>query len=262
MKLLLICPIPVEFRACREVMGLRDSAPLGGCRTAAGSCGGAEILAVESGPAKVRSASAAALACARHGAELLIDTGSCAAIEPTASIGQLVVALDCYEYDIAGDGLPARSMPEMRLPSVLSLMQPAQREELLRGAAEIGAGAGLPVRFGHQACGEYLVRSAEARQALHALFAAVGANWETAGVFVAALRGGVPPLSIRVATDLGDEQALSQFRANVKTQTRALYTYLRALAEYGWFGQLLESWASLPAGGGPGLAELVLPRGG
>ena len=37
---------------------------------------------------------------------------------------------------------------------------------------------------------------------------------------------------------------------------------LRALAEFGWFGQLLESLASLPAGGGPGLAELVLPRGG
>lgn len=262
MKLLVMCPIPVEFRACRETLGLRDSAALGGCRTARGACGGAEILAVESGPAKARSACSTAAACASLEPDAVVDTGSCAGVEPGASVGQLVLALDCYEYDIAGDGFPGRAIPEMRLPSALSVMSAELREPLLREAIELGLGVGHQVRVGNQACGELLVRSQQMREQLRALFQARGANWETAGVFVAALRSSLPPLSIRVATDLGDEHALSQFRQNVKTQARELYRYVRLLLESGWFGRFLQSWAALGPLVSTGLPDLVLPRGG
>jgi adenosylhomocysteine nucleosidase len=261
-KLLVICPIPVEFRACREILGLRDSATLGGCRTVRGSCGGAEILAVESGPAKTRSSNAATLACVRLEPDVVVDSGSCAGVEPGASVGQFVLGLDCHEYDIAGDGFPARAIPEMRLPSALSLMGADLREPLLREAAEIGAGVGHQVRVGNQACGEFLVRSLQMRELLHRLFQASGANWETAGVFVAALRCSVPPLSIRVVTDLGDEQALSQFRSNVKVQAQELYRYLRLLLESGWFGHFLQIWAAFGALASETLPEQVLPRDG
>lgn len=256
-----ICPIPVEFRACREILALRDSAVLGGCRTARGTCGGAEILAVESGPAKARASQAATLACARFEPDAVLDSGSCAGLEPGGSVGQLVVCLDCHEYDLGGEGLPRHAIPEMRLPSALSLLPMHLREALLREASEIGRGVGHPVRAGNQACGEYLVRSLQTREQLHALFQASGANWETAGVFVAALRSSIPPLSVRVATDLGDEQALSQFRANVKAQGRELYRYLRLLLESGWFGRLLQAWAGLGRQVCEGLPDLVLPHG-
>jgi nucleoside phosphorylase len=260
-KLLVICPIPVEFRACRETLGLRDSAVLAGCRTGRGSCGGAEILAVESGPAKARSSNATTLGCVRLEPDLVVDTGSCAGVEPGGAVGQFLLGLDCHEYDIGGDGFPVRAIPEMRLPSALSLLRGELRESLLREAADVGAGLGHQVRVGNQACGEFLVRSVQMRELLHSLFQACGANWETAGVFVAALRSSIPPLSIRVVTDLGDEQALSQFRSNVKTQAQELYRYLRLLLESGWFGRFLDRWAA-GALAPESLPEQVLPRGG
>jgi nucleoside phosphorylase len=261
-KLLVICPIPVEFRACREVLGLRDSARIVGCRTARGNCGGAEILAIESGPAKARSANAATAGCLTMQPDGVVDSGTCAGVDPGASIGQFVLALDCHEYDLGGEGFPTRAIPEMHLPSALSLMAADLREPLLQEAAQLSAAAGHQLRVGSQACGEFLVRSPAMREALYGLFRACGANWETAGVFVAALRSGLPPLSIRVATDLGDEQALRQFRANVKAQAQELYAYLRQLLESGWFGRFLSGWASLDAPLREGLAEQVKPHGG
>jgi len=44
-KLLLICPFPVEFNACKEILGLTDSRPLSGCRSARVGMGEPVVLA-------------------------------------------------------------------------------------------------------------------------------------------------------------------------------------------------------------------------
>ncbi len=67
MRVLLIRPVPAEFGACRETLLLRDPTRISGCRAARGTSGGVEILALESGLAKVRAAAATAAACLQCG---------------------------------------------------------------------------------------------------------------------------------------------------------------------------------------------------
>ncbi|UCF97609.1 MAG: hypothetical protein JSV89_20920 [Spirochaetaceae bacterium] len=258
-KVLLICPFPVEFNACREVLGLRDSRPLSGCRSARGVAGNNDVFALESGPAKARAAAATVAGCLTYTPELVVDTGSCAGTEPGAFVGQLILCRDCYEYDISGSGFPTRSIPEMKLPSAISLLPSADRETLLREAGETGSTENFQVHVGNQACGEFLIQSQEMREALYSLFQASGANWETAGVFVGALKNRLPPLSIRVVTDLGNEQALSDFQANIKKKARELYRYVQVLAEYGWFDRFFGCWQKLDPATIERLPQSVLP---
>lgn len=259
MKLLLICPLPPEFNACREILGLRDSKPVSGCRSARGSAGKVDIIALESGPAKARAAAAAVAGCLADKPQLVVDTGSCAGTEPGAFVGQLILCRDCHEYDIGGSGFPTRSIPEMRLPSAVSILPSDDRETLLRQAGETGSSGNFQVHVGNQACGELLIQSQSMRETLHTLFQASGANWETAGVFIGALKNSLPPLSLRVVTDLGNEQALGDFRANIKREARQLYRYLQVLAEYGWFDSLLECWQRLEPAAVDRLPQRVLP---
>lgn len=258
MKVLLICPLPPEFNACRETLGLRDSRPVSGCRVAGGTAGNNDVFAVESGPAKARAAAATVAALMAFKPDLVVDSGSCAGTEPGAFPGQLILCRDCYEYDIGG-GFPTQSIPEMKLPSAVSLLPSADRETLLREAGETGSAESFQVRVGNQACGELLIQAQAMREALYSLFQASGANWESAGVFIGALKNRLPPLSIRVVTDLGNEQALNDFRANIRKKARELYRYIQVLAEYGWFDHFLECWQRLDPAAVERLPENVLP---
>jgi nucleoside phosphorylase len=238
---------------------LRDVEPIAGCRSARGSAGNIEVSALESGPGKARAAAATVAGSLTFSPDIVVDTGSCAGTEPGAFVGQLILCRDCYEYDIGGSGFPTRSIPEMKLPSGISTLPSAERETLLREAGETGSTEGFQVHVGNQACGELLIQSQAMREALYSLFQAAGANWESAGVFVGALKNRLPPLSIRIVTDLGNEQALNDFRANIKKQARELYRYIQVLAEYGWFDHFLEHWQRLDPAAIDRLPQSVLP---
>jgi adenosylhomocysteine nucleosidase len=241
-RILLICPVPVEFTNCRSLLSLRDAGSVTGCRCARGAVAGLEAVALQSGPGKARAAAAAAAAIAAFAPDLVVDTGLCGALDPGLVVGAVIVGRACLEYDISGTGLPRRIIREMRLPSALQLLPRAQAGRLVREAVEIGQGAGVHVREGEQACGEFLIQSPAVRDPLAALTGAVAATWETAGVFVAALRAGIPPASLRAVSDLGDERAVQEFRRNARPVSRGLYALVRSLAESGCFGQLCGRW--------------------
>ena len=97
MKLLVICPFPVEFNACREILALRDSKPVSGCRSARGSAGNVDVIAMESGPAKARASAATVAGCLSFSPDLVVDSGSCAGTESGAFVGEVILCRDCYE---------------------------------------------------------------------------------------------------------------------------------------------------------------------
>jgi adenosylhomocysteine nucleosidase len=241
-RILLICPVPIEFTSCRSMLSLRDAGPVAGCRSARGPVAGVEMVALLSGPGKARAAAAAAAAIAAVAPDLVADTGTCGALDAGLVEGAAIVGRSCVEYDISGSGLPRRIIREMRLPSALALLSRPQADRLVRAAIEIGRGTDLHVREGDQACGEFLIQSPAVRDPLATLTGALAANWETAGVFVAALRAGVPPVSLRTVSDLGDERAIQDFRRNARRVCRELYGFVRSLAESGWFAQLHGRW--------------------
>jgi len=259
MRILIICPIPIEYTTCRNTLSLRDRSPVLGCRAAHGSVSGVEIAAVESGPAKARTAAATVAGILECKPDLVVDSGSCAALDSAIIIGTVLMASSCIEYDISGKGLPDQVLPDMRLPSALDFLDREPREATVRAAVAVGGRQGLQTRCGIQACGELLVYSRDFRDALHARTGAAACNWETAGVFVAALRAAVPPLSFRAVTDLGDENARTDFRRNARLSATGLYRCLRSLIEEGWFSAFLVSWGKTVQGAADRLPKAVLP---
>jgi len=258
-RVLVICPIPLEFTSCRTALSLRDGPLILGCRSCRGSIANVEIVALQSGPAKARAASATVAGIAEHRPDLVIDTGTCAALDGELIVNSIVIGLDCLEYDISGSGMPARIIPEMRLPSAFRLLARRDSQKLIRAAAEIGNGLGLQIRSGAQACGEFFIQSARMRESLHAVSAAVACNWETAGIFIGALRAHVPPLSIRVVSDLGDEDSLRDFRRNARHSAQELYRFLRSSVESGWLLDFHSQWKALGKSQVDKMSQYVLP---
>jgi len=259
MRVLLICPIPIEYTSCRGALSLRDAPTVLGCRTARGVVGSIDIMAVETGPAKVRAAAATVAGITHFQPDLVVDTGTCGALDDDMIVGAIVLATSCLEYDISGNGLPDRIIPEMKLPSFFELAPRREGQKLARAFTSLGKDRGLHVRTGVQACGEFFIQSAAVRDSLVAVSGALACTWETAGVFVAALRSRVPPLSIRVVSDLGDEDALRDFRRNARRCAQLLYRFVRDCLEAGWFVSLYDLWKTVPRGQVEHLPQKVLP---
>ncbi len=71
MRVLVICPIPIEFTSCRTALSLRDGKPVLGCRTSQGSIASLEIMALRvrtrEGPGGFRHGGGNRRVPARHG---------------------------------------------------------------------------------------------------------------------------------------------------------------------------------------------------
>jgi adenosylhomocysteine nucleosidase len=255
----MICPIPLEFTSCRTALSLRDGPQILGCRTCRGSIANVEIIALQSGPAKARAASATVAGIQDLHPDIVMDTGTCAALDGDLSVNSIVIGVDCVEYDISGSGLPTRIIAEMRLPSAFRLLGRREAQKLVRAAAEIGNGLGLQIRSGVQACGEFFIQSVQIRESLHVISGAVACNWETAGIFIGALRARIPPLSMRVVSDLGDEDSLRDFRKNARGSAQELYRFTRSTIESGWLFEFHSQWKSLGRSQVDKMAQMVLP---
>jgi adenosylhomocysteine nucleosidase len=244
---------------CRSALALRDAHEVLGCRTARGSVGNVDIMAMETGPAKSRVASATVAGIGHFQPDLVVDTGTCGAIDGDLIVRAIVLGLSCLEYDISGNGLPHRIIQEMKLPSAFEFLPRREGQKLVRSLTEQGKDRGLHVRAGVQACGEFFIQSAQVRESLFALSGATACNWETAGVFVGALRARIPPLSLRVVSDLGDEDSLRDFRRNARKCSQDLYRFIRDVLESGWFVAFYAQWKSVPRGQVEKMPERVLP---
>jgi adenosylhomocysteine nucleosidase len=259
LRILLICPIPLEYTVCRTALVLRDAQDVLGCRTARGSVGSIDIMAIETGPAKARVASATIAGIDHFQPDLVVDTGTCGAIDGELIVRALVLGLSCLEYDISGDGLPHRILQEMRLPSAVDFLPRREAQKLVRALTELAKDRGMHLRAGVQACGEFFIQSAQVRESLFALSGAAAGNWESAGVFVSALRACIPPLSLRVVSDLGDEDSLRDFRRNARKCSQDLYRFIRDALEAGWFTSFYEQWKSVPRGQVDKMPQRLLP---
>jgi adenosylhomocysteine nucleosidase len=262
LRILLICPIPLEYSSSRSVLSLRDGERVLGCRTAHGSMANVDIMTIESGPAKARAAAATVAGISHFQPDLVIDTGTCGALDGDLIVKGIVFGVSCLEYDIAGSGLPDKIIPEMKLPSAFHFLPRREGQKLVRAATELGKDLGFHVRSGVQACGEFFIQSPQVRESLHDVSGAIACNWETAGVFIGSLRARVPPLSVRVVTDLGDEDSLRDFRRNARRCLHDLYRFFSSALEAGWFAGFHAQWKSLSKTQVEKMPQAVLPRTG
>jgi nucleoside phosphorylase len=235
MKILLVTPIPPEYKMCKIILDLKEKLRQSRYSIAASAYSSRELIAVRSGPGRDRAASAVAAAIADFSPDIILDTGSCAGLEPGAEIGDIIIGKKCVEYGISGFGFLKKIYKRTVLPSAFDFFTESTKESLLQTALQIGRDNGYKVTQGIQASGEYLISSKRRRESLYKSFHAAGGNWETAGVYASALSASIPVFSIRVVTDLGKANALKEFYFNIKSCTKKLYQYISALLQENWF---------------------------
>lgn len=245
MKILLITPTSVEYKMCKKALAVKTESRSYGCKTGTAACGQDSILVVKTGPGKTRTAVSTTALIGSFAPDILLDTGSCGGISPGIQIGELIIGDACVEYDLYENGFPQKSAGEIQLQSALALFNKKVKRTLLENAVAIAQNNGYGVRVGTQACGEYIIKSERMKQALYDKYGVSGCNWETAAVFISALRCSLPAFSLRVVSDLADSHVLKDFFKNIRPCTYRLYGYIGLLCEAGWFTRFYEQWLRL-----------------
>lgn len=246
MNIGLLTAITPEFNAAKKTLDLRHATGCAGCRMAQGLFPhDMHVFCILSGPGKIRSAQASTRLINAFPPDLLIDTGTCAGIRSGIGIGGIVIGTGCFEFDIGGKAIPAKAAKITELPAAFRFLKAEKADKLIRAACACGMEGGQTVFHGKVACGEIVIDSGEKRRKLANLFGAAFACWETAAVFICGLRCCIPTLSIRIVSDLGDLNAVADFRKNARRCLPFLYRFIRRLIEEGWIAGFMDEWRGL-----------------
>ncbi|MBN1797981.1 MAG: hypothetical protein JW822_05370 [Spirochaetales bacterium] len=259
MKILLITPIPIEYKMCKTIFPFKKELKVKGCRISMCSQQEADIFAVQSGPGKAKAAAATMAMIDHISPDIIVDTGSCAGIKAKSVIGQLIFGDTCVEYDIAGSGSKKKWIKKMLLHSAFHFLKANIKETIFQDAVRYGTTHDFKICIGTQASGKFLINSDEKRRELVRICGADGCNWETAGVYLSALHSGLPVFSIRVVSDLGDKHALKDFIFNIKACTKNLYRYILLLLNEGWFTDFHKQWLKISKSVINKITDSILP---
>jgi len=240
MRILINCPIPPEFKACVRNLDLHERVRNRLKKMNSGTIGGVNVLALQSGAGRDRAAEAVEKAAVHLRPDLVLDTGSCAALNEEILIGTIILATRCLEVDKDYSKISRGKIEKREVTAGLWGNGSEVPCEGLKLVEQTLRTSGFSTVRGAQGCGTFMLSSVERRRSLYLSLGALGWNWETSGVFDSACRMGIPGLSLRIVTDMGDERALSDFVGNIKPESKRLYQAIRRLIENGRFRFLLS----------------------
>ena len=160
------------------------------------SFSGKEIVATTSGLGKVMAAATTQMLIDRFQADLVLNFGSCGALDPGLVIGDLVFASQVIEYDFTSEH---KAVPTTDCDAFLL-------SELSRCFPEL--------KVGPLASADRNADTVEIRASLFNRYQALAADWEGASIVGVARRMGIPALVLRGVTDVGDEDLASEYESN------------------------------------------------
>jgi len=181
------------------------------CREVAGR----RVVATTSGLGKVMAAATTQQLIDCFAVSLVLNFGSCGALEPGLAVGDLVLASRVVEYDFVSDYRPAPKVDcDPELLAAIGRRFPEIRQGCLASADR---NADTPA----------------IRQQLHDDYQAVIADWEGAAVVRVARRQGIPALVLRGVTDVGEDELSEEYEKHhqrvlpvVAGKTAELVTFL------------------------------------
>ncbi len=160
------------------------------------SFAGKEVVATTSGLGKVMAAATTQMLIDRFEADLVINFGSCGALDPGLVVGDLVLASQVIEYDFTSEH---KAVPTTDCDALLL-------SELSRCFPEL--------KIGPLASADRNADTVEIREGLFTLYQAVAADWEGASIVRVARRMGIPALVLRGVTDIGDDDLVTEYESN------------------------------------------------
>jgi adenosylhomocysteine nucleosidase len=155
---------------------------------------------------------------------LIVAYGCAGAIHPERKIGDVVLATDAIEHDV----------DTHEIGQVQRVSSDSERVQNLLVALQENKSLSSPVLGGTVISGDGDIRSRQHKQQLWDRFQAQTVDWESASVARVAELCGVAWLSIRVISDLAEEDMAKEYSENVVRVLRELApAFLEALAETG-----------------------------
>lgn len=234
MKILIICPLEYEYKKAKEVFNTTRQINCYDFKAVSKKMNKNEIFIIKSGLGKARAGIATISGIEYFKPDLVLDTGSCGGLKNYISPGTLIISYHCFEYDISGYGLPLKKLKFMEIHSGFNKNIERSIQNLYNNKREI--------IIGIQACGEFIIKENKDKMLLKNLFKADACNWESSGVFIGALNRKKPCLSIRVVSDLADENIFSDFKKSISGGLLELYSYIKDAVQQGMFHLLIQLW--------------------
>jgi 5'-methylthioadenosine/S-adenosylhomocysteine nucleosidase len=233
MKILIVCPLEFEYKIAKQIFNPTIQINYYNLNIVCGHIDENEIYIIKSGLGKTRSCIAAISGIEHFQPDFVLDTGSCGGILDTLSPGDIIIGYQCFEYDISGYGLPKKKQKMMEIHSGFNKNIEKKIQDLYNKRRII---------TGIQASGEFIIKDSKNKMLLRDLFDADACNWESSGVFLGALSRRKPCLSIRVVSDLADENLFSEYPKNIQGGLLDLYGFIKQAVQQKMFYTLLKLW--------------------
>lgn len=218
MKILLICPVPPEFKACCSELSLNVQNRIGKSETITGNPDSSEILALHTGPGKKNIIKRLPNAVNEYNPDIIIDTGSCCSLNDKINIGDIIFALSSYQFK-----------ENNRLDSFIAGLEQKKQEVWFKKVFTIAEKNNISIYKGIQVSDSFIIDSETKKKNILSKIKAEAYNWETAYVYEAAEKLKIPALSLRIITDLGNKTAIKDFYKNIKIQSGRLYNFVKIL---------------------------------
>lgn len=219
-----VCGLEIEANSLRMNLTDLQMSNHKGRRFFVGDFSFERVAIVVTGAGKTLVSSGTQLLIDLYQPRLVVAYGCAGAIHPDRKIGDIVLATEAIEHDVDTHegGEIQRSPAEL------------ERVQNLETALQANPGVSSLVCHGPVISGDGDIRSKEQKQSLSKTFQAQTVDWESASVARVAELCGAPWLSIRVISDLAEEDMAQEYSENVVRVLRELApAFLEALAETG-----------------------------
>jgi adenosylhomocysteine nucleosidase len=242
-----LCALPEELHLFREEMSRASSRVHGGTEVILGRLDGLPVAVAETGIGKVNAAMTATVLCERYDCDRLLLSGVAGAVDPSLTIGDVVVGTRVVQHDYGRVTDTERIIYQpggMPFPGgsdrvgwwlrddILARVRDALGEEPLPGVrARAGTQPHVPVvRFGTIVTGDAFVASDVAREDLRRRFDALAVEMEGGAVVQVAERYGARWLVVRAVSDLAGHDGAVDFSVFLEDAARTAATLVRRLA--------------------------------
>ena len=232
----IICPLDVEYSACKEIVDLKNESELSGRIFSVRKENNVEVYAVKAGVGKINCSSGTQLAIDKFNTDFVIDTGVAGSLTEDLNIFDIVCTEYSYEYDPCS-GKELVKIPSGDDESRTVISDPFYKKAFLEFSNHIQETMAINIRIGNVACGEKDVKNRQLRQELHKNFNGLVCNWETSAVLSVANLNKVKAFSFRVISDLADESMEDSFNANCKPALRKMFPVLKEFIFNSWINK-------------------------
>ena len=184
-KIGIICPLDVEYDACKEILDLKNESEISGRIVSERKENNIEVYAVKAGVGKINCSSATQLVIDKLHTDFIIDAGVAGSLAEDVNINDIVCGKYIFEYDPNTGEILDKNTP----CTWSTLIDASHRKEFNEFINWAKDKMNKNIKVGNITSGERDVKSTELKQILHDNFNAIACNWETSAILQTQING-------------------------------------------------------------------------